>query len=143
MEHEADKPYREAIRSNLIFCLVMGAAVFPLVQLDDHSDPLLATSWYTSTELHSGGLAFFLSLSYAAATYLWLRVRSNKPAYVWYALGAATGLVPGLLYAVSLPERVLQPPIVLVLGAGIVWGVILSGPAYLMLRNSRTRTHVA
>jgi hypothetical protein len=142
MEDDAYQPYREEIRSQLAFALLLGAVAVPLFQLDNQADPLVATSWYTST-LHSGGLAFVLALVYAAATYLWLRPHAGKPAYLWYALGAVTGLVPGLMYVFALPERAFQEPIILVLGAGIVSGAFLSGPAYLILRSSRIRTHVA
>ena len=141
MEYDYRKLTREVYGSQFVFALVMCAAVFPMLPLQDRPDPL--SSWFASTGMHSGGIAFVLALAYAAVTYLWLRKHLTSPPLVWFVFGAVIGIVPGLFYTLFRPELATLDPIASILLGGIASGLVLGGPAYLLLRYFRSRSHVA
>src|SRR5262245_18470276 len=84
-----------------VFSLVMLAAIFPMLPLQDRPDPLFR--WFGPVGIHSASVAFVLALAYAAVAYCWLRTRPDSPPPVWFALGVTVGVVPGLFYSLSSP----------------------------------------
>ena len=127
-------------KSRLILALVMCAAVLPMLPLQNRPDPL---GWFSTVGIHSAGLVFFLALAYAAVCNYWLRAHLDTRPIVWFALGTLIGLVPGVFYALMSPDTATAKPLAQLFIGGVASGLALGGPAFLMLRYSRIRGHVA
>jgi hypothetical protein len=127
-------------KSRFILALVMCAAVLPMLPLQNRPDPL---GWVSNVGVHSAGLVFLLALTYAALCNVWLRAHLDTRPMIWFALGTLISLIPGAFYALLSPDVLTAKPLAQVLLGGVACGLVLGGPAFLMLRYYRIHGHVA